>query len=361
MSRANVKTVNFDRDYCCDFIRSIAIMLVIEIHVFEASYDSASRISSDLFPIFYSLGRFGVPLFFILTGYFVLSKRFISSGSVSRFYKKSLLSLLSTILIWSVIYNVYYWLFFDTPLLTCFTWLVFFNNNPAGNWWFVPAIISLYIALPFVSRSLEGLSVKALVVPTILVSIWGFGLPSLNLLNAYIGNGLEFSSSINSDYIFGAYGFYLIIGYFFHRIKLQTIADNINYIVICLIVFCLSLFLCSQCAMRNITLWYNHLPVLLGGTSLFILLYKFGTLLLNCFDKLKSIFLWISKVSFAAYFLHYLLIMTWSYYKLIPGPGLSNVSVTLFLTFFITFGLLTFGWVITTKTLWIRKLIYHCK
>lgn len=87
------------RNISLDFIRSLAAFFVVLNHVTENIYTFTPEFvitMSEKAKWFafssYTLGRIGVPLFLLLTGYLVLSKIF-TSDTIVQFYKHSLLPL----------------------------------------------------------------------------------------------------------------------------------------------------------------------------------------------------------------------------------------------------------------------------
>lgn len=172
------------RDIRLDVIRSVAILLVILIHAFEMCYGSVpwqeGGTGSLSFSLAFCLGRLGVPMFFMLTGYLVLSKDYSDAEAVRNFYRRSWSPLLITILLWATVYCVVYVLGGRSSPLDAVKYILLLENVPAGLWWFVPAIVSLYVAVPFVSRALDGLQARTLLIPAAFVLAYAFLVPTYN-------------------------------------------------------------------------------------------------------------------------------------------------------------------------------------
>lgn len=172
------------RDIRLDVIRSVAILLVILIHAFEMCYGSApwkeGGVGSLSFSLAFWLGRLGVPMFFMLTGYLVLSKDYSDDEAVRNFYRRSWSSLLTTILLWTTVYCAVYVFSGRSSPIDAAKYMLLLENVPAGLWWFVSAIVSLYVAVPFVSRALDGLQPRTLLVPAAFVLAYGFFVPTYN-------------------------------------------------------------------------------------------------------------------------------------------------------------------------------------
>ncbi len=90
-----------------------------------------------------SLTRSSVPLFFMISGVFMLSKE----QTIKRLYRKNILHLIIVFLIWSVLYAV------DAIGIPAFfqsDWnkILTFVINGKYHLWFLPTMISVYIVIP---------------------------------------------------------------------------------------------------------------------------------------------------------------------------------------------------------------------
>lgn len=101
------------RNYGLDVLRIIAIFFVVMTHVYESAYNlsemkphilSISQLWSSY--LGFTIGRIGVPLFLMLTGYFLLSRTW-TSEKIQIFYKKNVFHLLLTWQIWIALYFLY--------------------------------------------------------------------------------------------------------------------------------------------------------------------------------------------------------------------------------------------------------------
>ena len=49
--------------------------------------------------------------------------------------------------------------------------LLFLKTNQMGNMWYMPMIIGVYVALPFVANAIRNIETKALAVPFVLLGV----------------------------------------------------------------------------------------------------------------------------------------------------------------------------------------------
>ncbi len=149
-----------------DLTRCIAITSVVLCHSIESSFyiyrdhlyfwntlDTAAKLF-DLTGI--ALGRLGVPLFFFITGALVLNKSMESAEDVRRFYRKNYLSLLITMEIWIVLWNLFLvaagkW-GMEVPEITVksvlLNMLLVSRVETIMPPWYIPAILLIYALLP---------------------------------------------------------------------------------------------------------------------------------------------------------------------------------------------------------------------
>lgn len=135
-----------------DYLRTFAIISVVVCHVKEEIYklNLESIGELDLFNkvcvlCLFTFGRLGVPIFLFLTGYLLLDRDYDDKTTVV-FWKRNLLSLLVTTVIWIVIYN----LFFSCNYGNTLSWklivkeCLFLERVPLPHMWYMPMIIGVY-------------------------------------------------------------------------------------------------------------------------------------------------------------------------------------------------------------------------
>ncbi len=139
-----------------DYARVFAILCVVLCHATETYYRPAvigeAQISTQAWVIqntLFTIGRLGVPVFLGITGTLFLNKEL----EVRRFYIHHLLPLLLTTEIWEALnYLFYIWINkqeFHWP--TMVRMMLFLEQNSLGHMWYMPMILSYYVAMPFLS------------------------------------------------------------------------------------------------------------------------------------------------------------------------------------------------------------------
>lgn len=217
-----------------DAARTAAIILVVLCHVTESCYslsieefNAYSTGSQIVASLFFVLGRTGVPLFLLLTGFLQLKRRYDDEGCL-RFWRTKWLPLLAVTEAWVIIYNVFLHVFSGQELTVygIAKNMLFLEYVNMGNFWYMPMILGLMLFLPIIANGLQSVNEKTLAFPLVLLAFVFLGFPVLSLLWQFVG-GEPFSSTINPGFGGGAFGCYLIMGLLVYRGSFKRIPSSI--------------------------------------------------------------------------------------------------------------------------------------
>ncbi|SET80156.1 Surface polysaccharide O-acyltransferase, integral membrane enzyme [Lacrimispora sphenoides] len=139
-----------------DFLKVIATILVIRLH---------SGIGSECPAYTYYLAGCAVPIFFMINGGFILNRASISWKYAGR--KIARIMLLTSL--WSVLYTISL-LFFKHKWSNPITFLIdsFLQKSGFGNFWFLGALVLLYLLLPILYKLFNQNKYSALKVTLVL-------------------------------------------------------------------------------------------------------------------------------------------------------------------------------------------------
>ena len=164
-----------------DLIRVFACLSVIAIHINAITRDNFitnNKTYYALFTLLDSFTRAGVPLFLMLTGYFVLKKE----EDYKTFIKKKMPKLIIPFILFSFVYYLY--LVYDTNI--SFNILNFikrlFNNEIYYHLWYMYTIILIYLFIPYEKVLVDNLKQKDLLRLIITTFIIGNLFLTINLL-----------------------------------------------------------------------------------------------------------------------------------------------------------------------------------
>ncbi len=293
-----------------DIVRCIAILLVVLCHATEAIYSFTIEewnnltLSSNIFKIIsFTLGRLSVPLFLFLSGYLLLRKNINNSEDCKKFYKNNLVSLLITVEIWNIVYNIL------IPIINNSNFnikelilnMLFLKNVNLPNMWYMPMILGTYIAIPFLAILVKKVDFKTLMVPMIIIFCALFLLPNISTITNILFS-VQFDLIIDLSFLGGIYGLYILLGYYVEENKFKNIKTR-YLILIGILFFIIScgyqIWMFKKGYAYNI--WYNFSGLLITGLCIFEM---FSRINFNFNKQLENIFTYISKASLGIFFIH---------------------------------------------------------
>lgn len=182
-----------------DFLRVIGTLLVVLAHI-----DGWGETSKVAQVFYYTLSRIGVPFFFMISGYLLLSKQ----EDTWIFLRKRAWKILVPFLFWSVLYDLYINHPFAesgfTPMAVVRELIRILRSPRAIHLWFFYPLIGLYLFTPilrlYVARAKR---------PDLLyyIALWVVTVPVVFILNAFtpikIGIELQFAAGYVGYYLMG--------------------------------------------------------------------------------------------------------------------------------------------------------------
>lgn len=318
-----------------DIARTFAIIFVVLCHSVELIYKMnlqgwiSISLNARIFKtIVFTLGRIGVPLFLFLTGYLLLNRKYDNDADIKKFYKKNLLPLIVTTEVWILIYNIFLSLYNNKPFDTysLIKEMLFLQKVPLMNMWYMPMIIGIYIAIPYVSKVVHTFSIKTLKIPIILIFVCIFIMPTLNLILKTFKLD-QYNCILDISFLGGCYGLYIVGGYLIREKIIKKIKTKwlvFTSILFFIISCCIQIFEFEHKIEYNI--WYNSPFIFICTFSLFELFTRINT---DNFNKwIVKIFTYISKISLSIFFMHIIVEMIFSkYIKMIKISNPAKVLI----------------------------------
>lgn len=308
ISGVNSCKSNQDRIFWIEFARGIAILLVVFCHSVESSYnlsiDGIGMLSlkSRIFSLScFTLGRLGVPIFLMITGYLQLDRKWNQEKCI-HFWKKNCFSLFLCTEIWIVIYylfiSLYYGKVIDVNLLL--QEMFFLRKSEMPNMWYMPMILGMYILIPMVSCALSHFDIKKLLFPILFFSICCFCVPVVCLI--FSNKQYPLSLQLSLGYSGGVYGLYIIFGYLIKRNVFKKISD-IKVVLLTLFSFIATVLFQYREYEVGITynVWYNNVFLMICAVSLMVLLSRIGNIKNK---KIINIVRSLSSDSFGIFLIH---------------------------------------------------------
>ncbi|MCI6107144.1 MAG: acyltransferase [bacterium] len=214
----------------CDFLRGLAMILVILIHIYSiyrGIYFNKNKIYYFILSLGDSFTRIAVPTFFMITGIFMLNKSY--DESYKDYLLKRMPKLIVTFIIFSGIYYIYEAHRTSNELsILYFCQILTTYGGFKYHLWFMYEIIRIYFLIPFISVLVKNLTREKLKDLIILIFI--------------LGNILQFSQWFTYKYeinLFAGISFsslaictnYLLLGYYLFKYDISKKSRIKIYIV----------------------------------------------------------------------------------------------------------------------------------
>ncbi len=242
-----------------DLLRFIAIISVITIHinaVLRDYYIHVNKIYYFIYTFFDSITRTAVPLFFIFTGYFLLSST--KKENYLSFIKRKMPKLIDSFIFFSIIYYLINSISqgFNTSIIDFIR--KFSIGDISYHFWYMYAIIIIYLFIPFEKELVKNLDKKQLLSLITVIFILGNVLDTLNFILAKYN--YSFLNAFILNYVIICNN-YLFIGYYLKEYEIKH--KKIIYVLAILSIILMPTLdiLLTKNGIRNDTL--------LGITSIF--------------------------------------------------------------------------------------------
>jgi surface polysaccharide O-acyltransferase-like enzyme len=305
-----------------NFLRALAIFFVVWLHAnahFLNYLASLNGFNQFLLIFFDSIGRFCVPMFFLISGALLLNKK----ENFLKFFQKRLKKIFFPFIFWCIFY------FFWSQKSLDFNPKIFlsFFHLPYYHLWFIHATVIVYFLVPFLRQILK-IKFKF---QLILLLFFSF----ITLVYFYY---FPDSKKISASFF---YSIYFLWGYYLSRLKINRKKSLIMvFLLVLILIFQVVLFYFNFNHTGSIENYYReYFSFFVFCTSLIVfLLVKFylsGFKFLN--SKFTNAINYFSKISFSIYFLH-IFILDFIFMKgfdALPLPFIIKLPFLVFLTLLI--------------------------
>jgi len=278
-----------------DIARGIGAFLVVLAHV--DGWAVAPRYGVSFY---YTLSRIGVPFFFLISGYLLLSRE----EDTWTFFRKRATRILIPFLVWSVIYDVINsGSFVDTGVTLDAVAKLFIRilRGPrASHLWFFYSLIGLYLLVPIL-RVFVAHAKKAELF--YYIALWFIAAPILYIVAGLtpIKNGFEI-------YYTGGYVGYFLLGYYLGSLEYapKTMYLGLGLFVLGF-VFSFAVFYFSLSPKNNELVFasYPSLNIILMSLGAFILVKLIGAKAPPALARISS---WLNKASLGIFLIHPLIL-----------------------------------------------------
>lgn len=261
-----------------EYIRVIAIIMTITIHVSNIYIYAFDEISDGYFltsVIYNSLSRLCVPLFFMISGALIINKEY----SRKKYFQK-IIKFILLLIFWSLFYYIQKNGFSFENIGTVLVNSFFNAEMTSRHLWYMYAIISVYIALPFIQNMCKNLSKE---LENLFLILWivlsGISVIAIPVARYITKSNIEIDYPIpliNAAYYLG----YFICGHILYK-RFADVNFNKQKNAICLLVYSVCTFITafftyfiSIKADRffDAMTWYKSIFTVLATIAIFLLI-----------------------------------------------------------------------------------------
>lgn len=302
------------REFALDLLRVLACFLVIWQHVTEGYYINPDMTvpQHDGMPLIgwmNSMTPIEVPLFVMISGYFLLPLKM----DVAAFFKRRFTRILIPFVVWCVIYAAYFMAYRGDTLAQFLRNVAHIPVNfgvEIGHMWFIYMLLGLYMLVPVLSPWLEQCSKRQL---QGYLGVWAFTtcLPYIHLWFPEVLGECFWNPTPMLHYFTGFAG-YFVLGYYIKRYgalsaRASWLMLGVGYL------FTVAVY---QYRLGQVTLVADlEICWRFCGVNIAVMAYAVFSLVSRISWKGNDAFgRWISQVSslsYAIYFVHLMLVFTW--------------------------------------------------
>ncbi len=330
----------------CDALRAISIIAVIMIHVissFRELYVVNNHFNYILFTTLRSLTSFAVPMFFMLTGIFLIKRK--KQYSYIDFVKKILKKFILPLLIVSIIYYLYDCIASISVSFSIKELIInLYSNSIKYHLWYMYSIILIYFLIPFIRLGIKSFKQEELK-KLILVLFLLTSIPAtINQFLMYFG--LKTLDAISYPTFFSSIN-YLLFGYYLYKYNIKKETKKIFYVLGIISPILMSILdgvlirgYCWEPFFRPETIF----PFFMAGALLILFKEKYSKFHIS--QKIKNFLYFASSNSLYIYLLHVLILEILRkvfYHFITPSNLIQNILMCLslfILTCVITFVLI---------------------
>jgi surface polysaccharide O-acyltransferase-like enzyme len=301
-----------------DFARFVGAFLVVMAHI--QGWGEGPLWAQTFY---YTISRVGVPIFFLISSYLLLSKE----EEISVFFKKRAMRIAIPFLVWSILYDIQNAKPFLESGVTLDAFIGIFvrilRGPREGHLWFFYSLIGLYLLTPilrvFVSKAKPSEMVYY-------IALWFLVVPILYLLEGLtsLKNGFEI-------YHTGGYVGYFLLGYVLGRLEITPQIRRLALAVfIVSFLFSFSVFnfnlppLDNELPFRS----YPSLNIVLMSLAAFVLVKEIGERVSGTLNQVSVL---VSHASFGIYLIHPMVLrwitLIWENFGFNPATGSSLIVI----------------------------------
>lgn len=282
-----------------DILRFLALLCVVGLHVDSGIWSSLEILTSDWIVATLYRVTWAVPIFVMISGRFFLDPN--KDITFSAIYHKYILRLLTAILFWGVVYQIYYW-----GQGSDLNWKGFLSEALQGAYhmWYLWMLIGLYAIIPILRELAQDSKLTWYFIGLYFIvqclSYFGRDLP---LIGSTIGNIMD---TVQLKFV-GGYTAYYLLGYQLYRwqpTKKQEVLLYTAGILITVLSPAANIWLASRTGVITEYFTKYEAPTTFIQAAALYTFFAKQISKVNWKSRTKKFFFWTTKYGFGAYLIH---------------------------------------------------------
>ncbi len=289
-----------------DLIRTIAVLLIILLHAAAFPPQLPAEITTQAAfgwftaDIYDAFGRIGVPLFVMLSGFFLLDKS-KADEPLGVFFKKRFNRVGLPFIFWSVTY--FFWngyvhgasLTFDSAVDAAF-------SGAYVHLWFLYLLVGLYLVTPLLRVFVKYLDWKRF---KYLVALWFLGTVTVPLIITFAG--LDFNPVI---FVFTGWMGYYLLGVFLQKIKIRK-SILLLAAALGLTGAVLGAYVSTALIGERVTTFFHEslsFNLIIASVAVYLLLNTLASNRILSYNKVNTLLHWVGQNTLPIYLMHYMIL-----------------------------------------------------
>lgn len=296
------KTKKAERITYIDILRTFAILSVIMLHCisdFFINPELYQTVSWYVINILNTLTRTGVPIFFMISGYLLISDK--NDTTIKGFFKRRLPKILIPFFIWNTAYYIYFSIQNNAQMSLSDFFFKFVTMDISYHFWFVYTLLCLYLLVPVIKPFFTTAKNTQLLYVLLVIT---FPTTIGPLINKFSGIWL-----FRFEPLFLGYAGFFVLGYILGRTDFSTRARVLIYAGgICAALFSVlgtKAFSSSYVIDTFFNSGYGISPYCLGA-AFFVFFKQISKRITS--SKICAIFSTLGKLSYGVYLSHVLVL-----------------------------------------------------
>lgn len=312
-----------------DIARLFAILCVVFNHVNENLNQSPITKTTVILQL---IGRMGVPLFLMISGYLMLNRDYTVQDKMDKFVHHNMLPMVYSTILWTFLFSLYTYFILNNKSIALLLQNITFQNRPMPQMWYIQLLPVIYVLIPILSIAKKYFTQYLGSIFIVGASLLGIGTLTASFTqNKLVPFQWNMSGSWGLVFIMLAL---LIFGSYLNDIvksKKTFILLGVGAII-SFVLFVINTKQLSPAGMMS-TIWYTQIWIFIPGSFLILVIEKLDPYFEGFISKSKSLqnsIIKLSNLTYGVYIVHYVFLNFILKFNIFHSGLLNTIILALF-------------------------------